>query len=124
MGRVAGIHAEGDGRFTIPGLACGDGMVANYRAAADGWVRFELADRVVWPPMPVPPVEGFAFDNMQPLTGDQTHAPVRWQGRDGLSELKGGKVCLRVRLHKATLFAVTMYGADDPAAREDPRYPV
>jgi hypothetical protein len=29
-----------------------------------------------------------------------------------------------VRLYKAALFSVAMYGADDPAARHDPRYPL
>ena len=122
--RLAGIHAGGDGHFTIPALTCGDRLLANFRTAPDGWVRFELVDRVVWPPMPVEGIQGCRFDDAQPLSGDETHAPVVWAGKRGLSELQGKRVCLRVRLHKATLFAVTMYGAEDKVTREDPRYPV
>jgi len=33
-------------------------------------------------------------------------------------------VFVRVRLCKATLFSLTMYGVDEPAVRDDPRYPV
>jgi len=95
-----------------------------YRTKPDGWVRFELVDRLVWPPQPFPGLEGHRFEDTQPLTGDETHALVAWNGSHDLSALKGKPVAIRVRLHKAALFSTTMYGTDDPLAQEDPRYPV
>jgi len=122
--RLAGMHASGDGQFTIARQACGDRLIANYRTEPGGWVRFELVDRLVWPPQPFPGLEGYRLEDMQPLTGDETHALVTWNGSHDLSALKGKPVAIRVRLHKATLFSTTMYGTDDPLAQEDPRYPV
>ena len=122
--RLAGIHAGGEGSFTIPPQACGERLLANFRTAPDGWVQFELADRVIWPPAPVAGIAGHRFDDMEPLTGDQTHAPVQWGDNEHLSEFAGSRVAVRVRLYKATLFSLTMYGADDPGVQEDPRYPV
>ena len=52
--RLAGIHAGGDGEFTTQLQTCGDRLVANYRAAPDGWIRFELVDRLMWPPQQWP----------------------------------------------------------------------
>ena len=122
--RLAGVRAEEEGVFTIHMQPCGERMMANFRTEPDGWVKFELVDRVAWPPIPWDGIEGYRFDDMTPLTGDQTHCPVTWQGRADLSALKGKSVAVRVRLCKATLFSITMYGADDEIAREDPRYPV
>lgn len=122
--RLAGAHAPDDGSFTIAVQKCGDRLVANYRTAPDGWVRFELVDRLVWPPQPWPGMEGFTFDDVDVRSGDETHAPVTWNGSPDLSALRDRAVGIRVRLHRATLFAVTMYGVDEPLVREDPRFPV
>jgi len=122
--RLAGVHAEGDGEFTIKLQTCGDRLLANFRTESDGWIRFELADRLVWPPQPFPGLEGFKFEDCGTLTGDHTHRPVTWSGGSNLSSLQGKQVAVRVRLHKATLFSTTMYGIDDPLIQDDPRYPV
>lgn len=122
--RLAGIHAAGAGAFTMQMSVCGERLLANYRTAPDGWVRFELVDRLVWPPQPTPGIRGRRFEDMERLTGDETHAPMVWNTCPDLSELKDKPVAIRVRLHKATLFSVTMYGVDEPLVREDPRYPV
>jgi hypothetical protein len=122
--RLAGIRASGDGEFTLNMQACGDRMLANFRTEPDGWVRFELVDRLVWPPQQWPGIERFRFENMDPITGDQTHAPVRWHGDPSLSTLGGGPIGIRVRLHKATLFSMTLYGVDEPLVQADPRFPV
>lgn len=122
--RLAGIAAAGDGEFTIKMQTCGDRMVANFRTEREGWVRFELVDRLVWPPQQCPGIEGFCFDNTAPMTGDQTHAAVCWNQSPDLSALDGRPVGIRVQLHKATLYSVTMYGVDDPLVENDPRYPV
>ncbi len=121
--RLAGICAPGDGEFTVI-LQVGDRLLANLRTEPDGWARFEFVDRVVWPPQEWPGIEGFRFEDMEPVTGDRTHAPICWNGSPDLPKLSGQTVGLRVRLHKATLFSLIMYGIDEPLAQEDPRYPV
>ena len=122
--RLAGIHAPGEGAFTINLQACGDRLIANYRAEADGWIRLELVDRLAWPPQPWSGLDSYRFEDMQPLSGDETHAVVAWNGDPDLSALGGMPVAIRVRLHRATLFSTTMYGVDDPLVEDDPRYPV
>jgi len=122
--RLAGIHASGDGELTLNMQTCGDRLLANFRTEPDGWARFELVDRLVWPPQQCPGIEGFRFEDMEPMTGDETHALVCWNGSPDLSKLNGQSVGIRARLHKATLFSMTMYGVDEPLVQEDPRYPV
>ena len=102
----------------------GERVLANYRTAPDGWIRFELTDRYVYPPQETPALEGFCFEDMEPLSGNCTHRLLSWSGGDDLSAFKEGRVAIRVRLHKATLFSITIYGADDDDVRDDPRYPV
>ena len=123
--RLAGVRADGDGRFTFRMPAGVERLVANFRADRDGWVKFSLADRSPWPPQPIRlDVPGHGEDDMKPLTGDHTHAPLAWQGDADLSALKERALFVTAHLHKATLFAVTGYGIDDPEARDDPRFPV
>ncbi|MDP6115485.1 MAG: hypothetical protein QF437_07880 [Planctomycetota bacterium] len=122
--RLAGAYAAGDGEFTIQMQTCGDRLLANFRTEQDGWIRFELVDRLVWPPQPFPGFEGFRFEDCDVLTSDETHRPVTWSGKADLSSMKGTNVAIRVRLHRATLFSTTMYGTDEPLVQDDPRYPV
>ena len=119
--RLAGIHAAEEGAFTV-GMQCGDRLLANFRTEPDGWVRFELVDRVTWPPVQADSLEGYRFEDTEPINGDETHACVSWRDQNALPDMKG--VFVRVRLCKATLFSLTMYGVDDPGVRDDPRYPV
>ncbi len=122
--RLAGIHAEGDGEFTITQRPCGDQLFANFRAEPGGWVLFELVDRLVWPPLRCKGLPGHCFQDMQPLTGDHKAHLVSWETGADLSDLRGRDVAVRVRLHKATLYSITFAGADAPANGEDPRFPV
>jgi len=121
--RLAGVYAPGDGEFTLI-VQAGDRLLANLRTEPDGWARFELVDRVVWPPQQWPGIEGFCFDDTEPMTGDETHAPVCWNGSPDLPKLDAELIGIRVRLYKATLFSLTMYGVDEQLVRDDPRYPV
>jgi len=122
--RLAGAHAPDEGELTIGLQTCGDRLMANYRTEPGGWLRFELADRLMWPPQPWPGIDGYRFEDMPAMQGDETHALVSWKGSPELPALKGRPVAVRVRLYKATLFATTMYGIDDPLVQDDPRYPV
>lgn len=122
--RLAGIHAPAEGAFTLWPEKCGDRLLANYRAAPDGWVRFELVDRLACLPIPRPGIAGHTFAESDALSGDRTHAPVTWNGSPDLSRLRGSTPAIRVQLYKATLFSLTVYGIDEPLVREDPRFPV
>jgi len=122
--RLAGIHAPAEGQFTMTLQACGERMLANFRTEPGGWVRFELTDRLVWPPLQLPGLPGRCFEQAEPLSGDHTRREVAWRAGADLSDLRGRDVAVRVRLYKATLYAVTMLGASAPSRRRDPRFPV
>ncbi len=80
--RLAGIHAASEGAFMVTRpLELGERMLANFRTSHDGWVRFELTDRIAWPTEPWPGLEGYRFEDMVPLTGDRTHCPIAWGER-------------------------------------------
>lgn len=119
--RLCGIRADGDGAFAVAGVPVGARLFANVRCEPDGWVRFELTDRVCSPPMLRAPLEGHRFEDAQALTGDCAHGLVTWKGRNSTSGVSG-KVVVRIRLHKATIFSLTVVEADDPIAEADPRY--
>ncbi|MCJ8331317.1 MAG: hypothetical protein HRT89_15720, partial [Lentisphaeria bacterium] len=122
--RLAGIYAAEEGTFTI-GIKCGDRLLANYRTEPDGWIKFELIDRVTWPPVEVDGLEGYRFADMQAMSGDETHGIVRWGESDGLPDIQGqSSIHVRIWLYKATIFSMTMYGADDPGIADDPRFPL
>ena len=106
--RLAGISARGDGQFTLHPMVCGDRLLANFRTEADGWIAFELAPPPVWPPLPLQALAGHRFEDMTPMSGDQSHVPICWAGTDTLSALKGQPVMIRVRMHKTTLYSVAM----------------
>ncbi len=122
--RLAGIHAEGDGEFTIVPNPCGDELLANFRTEPGGWIRFELVDRLVWPPVRYDGLPGRCFEDMEPLTGDDFARPVVWRSGGKLADLGGKPIAVRVHLHKATLYAIHFRGTEAPADREDPRFPV
>ncbi|RKN83749.1 hypothetical protein D7M11_16255 [Paenibacillus ginsengarvi] len=50
-------------------------------------------------------IEGFSFDDMEPLYGDSLGEAVRWKSGAGLERLEGRPVRLRFRLKDADLYA-------------------
>ena len=113
--RLAGITAREDGQFTLAPMLCGDRLLANFRTEKDGWIRFELAPLPVWPPLPAEGIEGYRFEDMNPLSGDQAHVPVEWSGKTGLTAHNGKRLAIRVRMHKATLYSIAMATRDKPS---------
>ncbi|MEZ6128876.1 MAG: prolyl oligopeptidase family serine peptidase [Planctomycetaceae bacterium] len=52
-------------------------------------------------------IRGFSRDDAVPFTGDSVQQPVTWKGKH-LSDLPQGKHMLRLHLHNAEVFAVTL----------------
>ena len=106
--RLAGITAREQGQFTLAPMLCGDRLLANFRTEKDGWIRFELAPPPVWPPLPAKGIPDHRFEDMKAMSGDRLHVPVEWTGKTGLTAHNGKRLAIRVRMHKATLYSVTM----------------
>ena len=106
--RLGGLYAEAEGQFSIQPFSCEEYLLASFRTEPDGWIRFELAPPPVWPPQTVPGFEGYRFEDAQPLTGDASHVPLRWGDKTSLAKLGRDPVMIRVKMHKATLYSVTM----------------
>lgn len=121
--RLVGISAKKDGEFTMGAEGNTDRIVANYRTEPDGWIRFEVCAGTAFRFAPQPGAEGFRFEDSDPIQGDETHRQLTWRNNADLSRFKTSGFLLRVKLHRATLFALTFYGADEPSVRADPRFP-
>ena len=108
--RLAGIAAKAEGQFTILPQPCQAGELRlNYKTEAGGWVRVELADRAGgYPPVEVAPLPDHTFDQCDVLTGDALDRVVTWRGKRDLSPLQGKNVAIHIRLHRATVFSVTL----------------
>lgn len=50
------------------------------------------------------PIEGYTFEDHIPFTGDETWTRCRWKGKSDLSERKGKKIQLHIRLSSAKIF--------------------
>ena len=49
---------------------------------------------------------GFGLDDMEPVAADAVEQPLRWRGRESVSELQGRWISLEIELRGAELFAV------------------
>jgi hypothetical protein len=109
-GRLAGIQADGIGRFyAVSEDFKGGQILINARTAPGGRVEVELVqkDKVL---------PGFAFADCVPFRGDGRWVPLRWKGKADLSELKGKRFQLHFRLTKAKVFG---YRIVDPEGKAD-----
>jgi len=122
--RLAGIYAKDDGEMTILLPKCGSAILANYRTEEDGWIKFEMIDRVTWPPTPVAGAAGYQFEDMAPMTGDETRQLVKWGELSDLGKFKGTDAAVRVRMHKATLFALAVIDGEMSENVSEMRFPV
>jgi hypothetical protein len=120
--RLAGIHAAEEGSFTLPTQNCGRALSANFVTEPGGWIQFELVDRIAQPAIPLPGISDFQFDEMSPMSGDELRATLSWAGQSDLSAL--GQVAIRVRMSRATLFAIYVDEASGDAGTEHSRFAV
>ena len=107
--RLVGIEAEEEGEFTLKSLPCsGQPIHLNYRTQTDGWIRVELMTDLGSPLQPGKGLAGYRMEECLPLGGDSSEGVVRWRGGTDVSALAGQELLLRVRMHRAILFAVTV----------------
>ena len=94
------LDADENGGFllTKPLKMAGDRLFLNLQAP-EGEARVEILDEtgVVVP--------GFGLDDSAAAGGDQVRVPVGWKGRNGLSDLAGRTVRLKIHLRDASLYS-------------------
>ncbi len=102
-GRIAGVEAEDHGEFwTTPEVCTGGPIEINARTSRVGRIEVELWEEHTW--FVSKPIPGFGFEQCVPLSGDELWTPLRWNGKTDLSELKGKRIQLRVRMSSAKIF--------------------
>jgi hypothetical protein len=96
------VHANAaGGEFTTRPLKfSGQQLVLNYATSAAGSVRVEIQDDQG------SPLDGYGFDDMNLLYGDELDATVIWKSKADLSQLVGQPVRLRFVLQDADLFSI------------------
>lgn len=94
---VSAGYAGGE-LLTRPLIFGGETLHLNYSTSATGAVRVEVQDESG------KVVEGYGFDDMDPLYGDELDAAVAWKGGE-LGALAGRALRLRFALKDADLFA-------------------
>ena len=135
--RLGGIRAKGYGRFTLRQERyrapedCPDCIEApihdkfppladpnepprqlrlNYKTDSGGWIKAELITHIG--PKPhnsgsLPAIEGYSFDECDPLQGDELGGVVTWQGKDNVARLSD-TLTIRIEMHRAILFSFSL----------------
>lgn len=107
--RLVALEAPVAGQVTLlPRVCHGDRLLLNYQTEANGWLRVELVEPMLWPPERLQPLAGHSFAECEPLRGDSLTGEVRWNGSADLTQLQGRSLCLRVELVRAKLFALSI----------------
>ena len=97
--RLAGIEADQLGQFTMNSTNFnGEKIQINARTSRAGSVEVELREKGK-------PVDGFAFADAVPFSGDSVWATCRWNGDKDVRALRGKNLELAIRLRSAKLFA-------------------
>nr|AGC72441.1 hypothetical protein [uncultured bacterium A1Q1_fos_493] len=107
--RLVALAAPLEGQVTLNKQRCsGEPLLLNYQTEANGWIQVELIEPTLWPPARLAPIPGYAFADCTPLQGDNSASAVHWQGSADLSALRGREICMRIRLCRAKLFALSL----------------
>jgi hypothetical protein len=94
---VARRAGETPGSLVTPLVTIDAESLALNVAGAGGEVRVQIADAAGQP------IDGFRFEDCQPIAADSLAAPVAWKGK--LADLRGRAVRLEFRLRSADLYA-------------------
>lgn len=105
------LSSRGRGGFwTVPFVLNSDSIGINARTLYSGSLRCQILSSspgdVGSATRFISPVEGYTFDDCQPIVGDHINTPLTWKGGADLSHLQGQTVRLRFDLYKADLFAI------------------
>ena len=115
--RLVALETRQFGQVTLTPRTCqGHQLRLNYRVFPGGWIRVELINKrdasydqlknvAEWSPKPL---EGYAFQDCEPLCGDELDGVVRWKGGSDLTKLKGRRLIVRFQLARAQLFSFTI----------------
>lgn len=107
--RLVALEAPVEGQVTLNKLLCrGEPLLLNCETEPNGWIVVELIEPTLWPPAHLSAIPGFGFSDCTPVRGDEAAAAVQWNGSSDLSALAGREVCLRIRLYRAKLFAISL----------------
>jgi hypothetical protein len=107
--RLVALDAAKEGRVTLTKRSClQEKIVLNYETARNGWIKVELIEPRLWPPAHLNPIEGYSFEECEPLRGDSFSGEVRWNGSSDISSFKGREVAVRIRMCQAKLFSISM----------------
>ena len=102
-GRLAGIEADNLGEFwTRDEKFAATQILINARTTRSGSIEVEL-----WEPdslRTAKPIPGYSFAECIPFHGDGKWEPLKWKGKNDLSELKGKTIQMRIRLSSAKIF--------------------
>lgn len=94
-----------------PFLLDGTDLQINADASA-GSLRAEILDEQGRP------LEGFGGQAFQIITGDQLRARMRWVDHSNVSALRGRMIRVRLRLHEASLYSISVRDGQDAASRD------
>jgi hypothetical protein len=108
--RLVALEASEEGRVTLLGRECaGRELLLNFQTGAGGYMKAELVDRVaVAQKAETPPLDGYSFEDCDPLCGDCLSGAMSWRGRSDLGDLNGKNILVRLHLVKAKLFTYAM----------------
>ena len=107
--RLVALEAIVEGSATlVPRVCRGERLLLNCKTGANGWIKAELIEPSLFPPIRVTALEGYSFLECEPARGDSLGTEVRWNGSPDLSKLRGRHVCVRLRMFKAKLFALSI----------------
>lgn len=104
-GRLAGIEAKEGEFYTASFRPEGQNIEINARTTSmDGELSVEILENGL-------PLKGFSHAENEPLRGDSLWTPLRWKGKADLSELRGRKLQLHVRLRHTRIFGYRVVAA-------------
>jgi len=91
---------EGGQVITKPFVATGNRLLLNVDVHQAGMIRVEVLDETK------KPIRGFELNSSIPLVGREVEQAVGWQNEADWGQLTGKKVCLRIQLRNAELYAL------------------
>jgi hypothetical protein len=107
--RLVALQADSEGTCTVllRGKACNE-LRLNYATHKGGTIRVELITfKGLWPPTGAESMEGYTFQDCDPLFGDSPSQPVTWNGHSALpSDSETDQTVLRLHMTQARLFAI------------------